>query len=162
MAKGCAWHGLWPTMVLDRFSSDAASFFFFFFLAAPQHMEFPGQGSELSCSFDLHCRCSHSGSLTHCAWLGIEPTSQRCRDTTDPAVLPQEPLSDAVLLKHPHPLQPAAGEQPCSGCAWQNHQGLQTLACCQGHGPISLLHRNVYKLEGRGRRLLLVFVFLWM
>ena len=39
-------------------------FFFSFFLSpAPQRMEFLGQGLDLSCSFYLHHKCSHSGSF---------------------------------------------------------------------------------------------------
>ena len=53
-------------------------FFFPLFLAALQHMEFPGQGSDPSCP------CSNARSLTHCSRLGIEPVSQCSRDTTDP------------------------------------------------------------------------------
>ena len=41
-------------------------FFFFFFLADLQHMEFPGQGSDLSYSCNLCCSCGNAGSLTHC------------------------------------------------------------------------------------------------
>ena len=45
-------------------------FFLFFcifsFLAAPQHMEFPGQGSELN----LSCSCGNTRSLTGCAGQG--------------------------------------------------------------------------------------------
>ena len=39
-------------------------------MAAPWHMEFPGQGSDLGCSCDLHCSCGKTGSLTHCAGRG--------------------------------------------------------------------------------------------
>ena len=49
-------------------------FFWFLFLAIPWHMEFPGHGSDLSCS------CGNAGSLTHCAGLGIKPASQCSRD----------------------------------------------------------------------------------
>ena len=44
--------------------------FFFFFLAAPQPMEFLGQGSDLSHSCNLSCSYSNTGSLTHRAGLG--------------------------------------------------------------------------------------------
>ena len=46
---------------------------FFFFLVAPRPMEFPGQGSDASYSYDLSHSFSNAGSLTHCAWLGIKP-----------------------------------------------------------------------------------------
>ena len=49
---------------------------FSLFLATLQHMVFPGQGSDPSCSWDLCCSCSNAGSLTHCAGLGIKPASQ--------------------------------------------------------------------------------------
>ena len=41
-------------------------------------MEFLGQGS------DLRHGGGNTGSLTHCARLGIEPVSQGSQDTTDP------------------------------------------------------------------------------
>ena len=47
--------------------------FLFSFLAARQHVEFPGQGSDPSHSCDLSC--GNTRSLTLCAWLGIEPVS---------------------------------------------------------------------------------------
>ena len=59
------------------------SFFFFSFLAALHHMEFLGQGSDLSCSCDL-CRSGNAKSLTHRARLGIKPVSQCSGDVTDP------------------------------------------------------------------------------
>ena len=40
-----------------------AFLFFFFFLAAPQLMEFPGQGSDPSHSFNLCYRCSNTRSF---------------------------------------------------------------------------------------------------
>ena len=45
-------------------------------LAASQHVEFPGQGSDLSCSCDPCC-CGNARSLAHCAMLEIEPAFQR-------------------------------------------------------------------------------------
>lgn len=55
-------------------------------------MELPGQGSDPSCNLDLSCRCSkvRSGSLTHCAGLGIEPVPQLFQDTTNPIVSQKE------------------------------------------------------------------------
>ena len=38
-----------------------------FFLAALWHMEFLGQGSDLTHSYDLSCSCGNAGSLIHCA-----------------------------------------------------------------------------------------------
>ena len=43
---------------------------FFFFFATPQHMVFPGQGSDQSHSFDLSHSCGNARSPTHCASLG--------------------------------------------------------------------------------------------
>ena len=57
-----------------------------------QHMEFLGQGSDpchtcdQCCNCSCSCSCGNSGSLTHCARLGIEPVSQRSRDAIYPVV----------------------------------------------------------------------------
>ena len=56
------------------------------FLAASQHMEFPGQGSDPNHNYDLCC-----SPLTNCAGPGIEPTSQCSWDATNP-VAPQQEL----------------------------------------------------------------------
>ena len=77
-------------------------FFFFFFLAAPWHMEFLGQGSDLSHSCDLSCSCSNAGSLTHCARPGIEPRSQHSQDAANPSA-PQWELPDLTLLLQTDP-----------------------------------------------------------
>ena len=63
---------------------------FISFLASPWHMEFLGQGSDLSCSCDLSCRCSNASSLTHYARLGIEPASQHSQDPTTDHFVPQK------------------------------------------------------------------------
>ena len=68
---------------------------FFSILATPQHMEFPGQGSHLSCSWTLSCSWGNAGSLTHYAGPGIEPASQCSRDTTNP-IGPQWELWDTI------------------------------------------------------------------
>ena len=44
-----------------------------------------GGESDRNHSCDLNRSCSNAGSLTHCAWPGIETASQCCRDITDPA-----------------------------------------------------------------------------
>ena len=49
---------------------------FMCFLASPRYLEFPGQGSDQSRSCNLCYSCNNTGSLTHCARLGIEPVSQ--------------------------------------------------------------------------------------
>ena len=46
-------------------------FFIFYFLAAQQLIEFPGQGSDLSCCRDLSHSHSNAGSLTRCASSGL-------------------------------------------------------------------------------------------
>jgi len=50
--------------------------FLVFFLAVPRHKGFPGQGSDLSCSWDLSHSYSNTRSLAHCCGLGIKPASQ--------------------------------------------------------------------------------------
>ena len=47
-------------------------YFFFFFSQTHGTWTFPGKGSNLSCSCDLHHGCSNSRFLTHCARLGIK------------------------------------------------------------------------------------------
>ena len=54
--------------------------FWFWFLAALRHLEFPGQGSDLSHICDLSCSCGNARSLTHCTGPGIEPASQHSQD----------------------------------------------------------------------------------
>ena len=59
-----------------------------------QHMKFSGQGSDLSCSCNLSHSCGNTGFLTHCARPGIELSSQRSQDATDPTAPQWElPLS---------------------------------------------------------------------
>ena len=55
---------------------------FFSFLATPRHLELPGQGSDPSHNCDL----SHGNakSLTHCARLRTEDSSQRSQDPVGP------------------------------------------------------------------------------
>ena len=53
---------------------------FFLLLAAPWHVEFPGQGSVPIHSCNLCCSCGGAGSLTRCAGSGMEPVSRCCRD----------------------------------------------------------------------------------
>ena len=82
-----------PWCYLSRFvpynKTDSISLAFWrnsFFLAILKHMEFPGQGSDLSCSCDLSHSCSNTGSLTHCARPRIEPVFQSSQDTASPIV----------------------------------------------------------------------------
>ena len=44
-------------------------------MPTPRYMEFLGQGSDQSPGCNLSHGCGNAGSLTHCAWLGIEPVS---------------------------------------------------------------------------------------
>ena len=69
----------------------------FFSLAALQHMEFPGQGSDPSHSCDLSHSCGNNGPLTHWAQVGIEPASLCSQDTTD-SVAPRQELQIFSLL----------------------------------------------------------------
>jgi len=59
---------------------------FYSFLAAPQHIEFPGQGSDSSHSHDLFHSFinANAGSLTYCTVRGITPVSQCTSNTIDP------------------------------------------------------------------------------
>ena len=60
-------------------------FIYFFFLAAPRHMELPGQGPERSePRVQPQLQLQQHQILNHCAQLGIEPVSQRSPDTSDP------------------------------------------------------------------------------
>lgn len=54
-----------------------------FFSDCPRYM---GQGSDPTCSCNLHCSCSFSNtrSLTQCAMPGIEPVSQDSTTTGTP------------------------------------------------------------------------------
>ena len=72
-------------------------FLFFSFLATPWHMDFPGQGSDPSHSFDLCCSCDKARSLTHCAESGIKPASQHSQDAADP-IAPQWELLIWLLI----------------------------------------------------------------
>ena len=72
-------------------------YLFFSFWATPRHMEFLDQGSDLSRSLCLSCRCSSAGSLTRCAGPGIEPVSQHPQDAANP-VAAQWELQDKKYL----------------------------------------------------------------
>ena len=67
-------------------------FFFFFFVYRVLY-----QGSDLSCTFNLHCSFSNTGFLTHCAGQGMEPASQCFRNTADPTAPKQETPLHCVL-----------------------------------------------------------------
>ena len=63
-----------------------------------RHMEFPGQGSDLSLSHHRGHTCGNAGSFTHYPGPGIEPGSQCSQDTANPIAPQQELLHTAVLL----------------------------------------------------------------
>ena len=76
----------------------AEHFYLFIFLSATLwHLEFPGQGSDLSHSWDLCCSCGNVRSLTYGAELGIKPASQCSQDATD-LIAPQQELHDRAFL----------------------------------------------------------------
>ena len=52
--------------------------FSFSFLAALQHMEFPGQGLDPSCSCDVCCSCGHARSFNLEARDGIRVLALQC------------------------------------------------------------------------------------
>ena len=47
-----------------------------------QYMEFPGQGSDPSCSCNLRHSGGKAGSFNPLCWMGINPASWCCRDAT--------------------------------------------------------------------------------
>ena len=63
--------------------AEGFSLSLFSFSATAWLREFPGQGSDLSHSYDLSHR--YSGALTHCAGPGIKSVSQ-CSQCTHPVV----------------------------------------------------------------------------
>ena len=72
--------------------------FFFFFFGCPWCVEFLGQGSDLSCSYNLCCSSGSARSLTHCAGSGIEPASRQSRDATNPFAPQGEFLGSYIVL----------------------------------------------------------------
>ena len=59
--RGLKFHSI---KISFNFELPQAYFFsYFLFLATPQHMEFLGQGSDLSHSRDLHCSCGNARSF---------------------------------------------------------------------------------------------------
>ena len=64
----------------------AISFFLFYlftFLTDLQHMEFLGQGSDLSCSYNLCCNCGCAGTFNPLG-CGLNLCPWPCRDATNP------------------------------------------------------------------------------
>ena len=61
--------------------------FFFSFFGCPQHMEFPDQGSALSCSCDLYHSCGNARSFNQLCQAGDQTyMSWHCREAADPVV----------------------------------------------------------------------------
>ena len=58
---------MWNPQTWEMSNSLHADFFFFFFDCTHSTWKFLGQGSNLSCSFDLRHSCSNAASLTHSA-----------------------------------------------------------------------------------------------
>ena len=111
----------WPKfriLTTPNAGEDVEQQFFCFFLflggegSHRGHMEFSGQGSDLSWSCDLNHSCGNAGSLTHCARLGIKPESQCSQNANDPTV-PQEELQQQEFT---------AGGNP----KWYSHFGRQS------------------------------------
>ena len=63
------------------------------------NMEFPGQGSDLSHNGRPKLQLRNPGSLTHCARLRMEATTQRSQDTADPVAPQREPLVHFILYQ---------------------------------------------------------------
>lgn len=81
------------------------AFSLFSFLAVLRHVEFPGQGSDLSRSCHVGHSWGSSGSLTHCAKPGIEPVPGCCRhDTTAGPVGPEQKLINLAFSISVSPL----------------------------------------------------------
>ena len=77
-------------------------------------MEFLGQGSDLSHSWDLHHSCCKPGSF--------EPVSRHCRDAADPTA-PQRELQQLLLVLSSLPGTTVA--RKAGGRPWVNtHLGL--------------------------------------
>ena len=68
-------------------------------------MEFPGQGSDLSCSHNLSQSFVNTRSLTHWAEQVIKPIFQHSQEATDPVVLQREllhQLSNLFIYLYSH------------------------------------------------------------
>ena len=76
-------------------------FFFFFFLFSfldfQQHIEFPGQGLDLSHSCDLHHRCGNAGSLIRFPGWALNPCPEAARML--PVPLPHSGNSCPICFK---------------------------------------------------------------
>ena len=61
-------------------SPKPSIFCLFSFLAAPHHMQFLGQGSDLRCSYDLHCNHGNARSFNPLYQAGDQTCAQCSRD----------------------------------------------------------------------------------
>lgn len=75
------------------------------------------QRSDLSRSGDLSHNCGNTGFFTHCARLGIEPTSQCSQDTADP-IVPQWELPEHSSDLAMKPLRPTLDSPPSPPAPW--------------------------------------------
>ena len=82
------------------------NFFFFSFLATPWHMEFPGQGSDPSCSCDL--RCSNARCFNPLCWAAGGQTcilvlQRHCRSCSATEGTPRQNIlniTDSFIGQH--------------------------------------------------------------
>lgn len=76
-----------------------SGFCLFFFLAALQHVEFPGQGSDFRATVTTYPTTRATlDALTDCTGPRIEPAAWCCRDSAKP-IVPQGDLLLVVLRK---------------------------------------------------------------
>ena len=106
-------------------------------------MELPGQGSDLSHSCDLSHSYGNARSLTHHAAPGIEPSSQRSQDATDP-IVPQRELQGRRLKYHKLPVPTVKRPRPClwwvvvaqGSCKTAARGTLLEASCPKCHPPL--------------------------
>ena len=79
------------------FQARSFIYLFIYFISSPRHMEFPGQGSDLSHTCNLCQSCGKPGSLTPCSRLGISPASQ-CSVRVLPILLRHRGKSPSSVL----------------------------------------------------------------
>lgn len=94
MDDSFGWARVYPIRILCWFDKAGFLFLFFFFFFSGRL----GQGLGPSCSCSCYS-CGNTRSSTHCAWPGLEPTSQYSQDTADP-IEPQHELQAAFFLAY--------------------------------------------------------------
>ena len=129
-SHSCALVGNWyndPMLSFPRrfsLSLCFVGFFFFFFFWLPSGTWVSGPGNQIQAAVATYAAAvGNTGSLTHCARLGIKPASQWFRDTADPAA-PQWELPRKALLGFPlHMMRvsPNQREMPAHLMFWQIH-----------------------------------------